>query len=420
MAKKNKYRALRIFISVFLLSFTILILYSTINQKTPLIIQDGSHLMIQGTDQRFRFLGGNHFNLLVKYLWGEFHGLTGPEVFEISSAYNISVIRFWATCSNGYWSDQCLYFGPNNWNNSKDKFFEKFDDLVNDAEKYDVYLIPVLSDAYNTFNWVGGGTEVCQVGSKANIEYKNFVRDIVTRYRDRKIILAWEIGNEGQFYCSKYEDLLNWYTDTANYIKGLDPSHLISTGENNFGNLDKTKFKAVHSNGNISLASVHIYDEDLYNIQNGKGEAEVSNFISYWTSVSHDELGKPVYFGEFGSYNVSGNPGFYNDVLKAAYNSDVDGIVVWSWLEGAECDKPADEGGQCITPTRTPSITEDVHYWADKFKQEYGFNKQLLLAKVIVLVVLPFWAVSYMVLKTGKRQRKVKKQVKSRKTSSRK
>jgi endo-1,4-beta-mannosidase len=379
MSKKDKFKTLRILFLVFLFSFTILVLCSTINQKinqkTPLIVRDGSHLIIQGTDQRFRFLGGNNFNLLVKYLWGNYYGLTGREVFETSSAYNITVIRFWATCSNGYWSDQCLYLGPNNWNSSKEKFFEKFDELVDDADKYHVYLIPVLSDAYFTFNWVGGSTEICQVGSKANIEYKNFVRDVVTRYRDKKIILAWEIGNEGQNYCSRYGDLLNWYTDTANYIKGLDPSHLISTGENNFGSLDKTEFKAMHSNENITLASVHIYDRDMYEIENGKSEREIVDFISYWTSVSHNELEKPVYFGEFGSYNVSSNPEFYNDFMKAAYNSDVDGIMIWSWLEGAECSRPANKGGSCITPTRTPSIADDVRYWASKFKQEYGFNK---------------------------------------------
>jgi mannan endo-1,4-beta-mannosidase len=345
----------------------------------------------------------------VKYLWGEFHGLTGGEVFKISSEYNITVIRFWATCSNAYWSDQCLYFGPNNWNNSKDKFFEKFDELVDDAEKYNVYLIPVLVDGYDTFKWVGGGTEVCQVGSKANLEYKKFVKDVITRYRNRNVILAWDIGNEGSRHCSNYYDLLNWYDDTANYIKELDPNHIISTGENNFGSLDKTKFKSTHLNEDISLTSVHIYDRDLYSIEMGEDEAEVEHFISYWTLISHNELKKPIYFGEFGSYDVSTNPEFYGSLLKVAYNSDVDGVVFWSWLEGEECSKPANVGGMCITPTRTPSIAEDIRYWADKFKQGSIVDKQMSLVNTVAFVLLPLWIIGPTILKAPKRQRKFKK-----------
>lgn len=390
LSKKKKYRTMKILLFLFSVSFTLLMVYS-MNQKTSLIIRSEDHLLIQNTGQRFRFLGGNHFNLLVKYLWGSFHNLNGTDVFKISAAYNITVIRFWATCSDTYWSDQCLYLGPNNWNNSKDKFFEKFDDLVNDADRYQVYLIPVLSDAYYTFKWFGNGTEVCHVGSKANLQYKEFVRDVVARYKDRKIILAWEIGNEGQGYCSNYEDLLNWYSDTANYIKGLDPNHIISTGENNFGSLDETKFISVHSDENISLASVHIYDRDLYNIENTTSERGVAHFISYWTSASHDELKKPVYFGEFGSYNISNNSGFYSEFLNISYDSDVDGVILWSWLEGAECEKTMSEGGSCISPTRTPQIAEDVHYWANKFKQEYIYDRQLWLTKVIVFVLIPLW-----------------------------
>lgn len=382
LLNKKGHIKLELFIFIILLSIVLFAILISLkfpkDENNAFVVRQNNHLLVKSTNQRFRFLGGNHFNLLVKYLWGEFHGLTGEEVFKLSSEYNITVIRFWATCSNGYWSDQCLYFGPNNWKHSREQFLQKFDELVNDAEEYNIYLIPVLSDAYYTFKWMGSetkwnNTEICQVDSDVNLEYKEFVKDVVTRYKDRGIILAWEIGNEGQRHCSSYEDLLNWYDDTANYIRGLDPNHLISTGENNFGSLDKSKFKSVHLNENIGLTSVHIYDEDLYKMTDTKmadtASDQIEQFVSYWTAVSHDELIKPVYFGEIGSYDISTSSKFYDDILKAAYYSDTDGIIIWSWLEGGECDKPLTEGGSCITPTRAPIITEIISYWASRFNK---------------------------------------------------
>lgn len=375
MSKKNKRRAFQIFIAVFSLALVFLIVYPLIgqesNQENSFIVRDGSRLVIKGTGKRFRFLGGNHFNLLVKYLWGEFHGLTGSEVFEISSEHNITVIRFWATCSDGYWSDQCLYSSEKSWNNSKEEFFEGFDNLLDDAEEHGIYVIPVLCDSFSTFKLVGDGSEVCQVGSKANLEYKRFVEDVVTRYANRTAILMWEIGNEGQRYCSNTDDLINWHKDTAAFIKNLDKNHLVSTGEDNFGNLYTDMFKTINSDDNIDITSVHIYDDDLYRVVWGDmtDEEKIKYFISYWTNISHNELDKPIYFGEFGPDSISNSPDFYGKFLEDSFNSNSDGAIVWSWLEGDDCLQPLSQRSHCINPTGTPSIADEVKFWAEKFQK---------------------------------------------------
>jgi endo-1,4-beta-mannosidase len=312
-------------------------------------------------------VGGNHFNLLVKYLRSDFGN--GTEIFESSSDYNMRVIRFWASCSNSYWSDQCLFYGPNNWNSSKEDFFAGFDRLVSDAEKYNIYLIPVLIDGYGTFRLEGDGTQVCQVGGGSNALYKEFVKDVVARYKDRSIILAWEIGNEGHLYCSSDEDLLNWYEDTANFIRRLDRNHLISTGENNFGTMDKSKFESVHSVDGIDMASVHIYIDDLYSIEKDlKSGEKVDHFISYWTNASHHDLRKPIIFGEVGA-NVSNSGYFYGKFVQEAYKLDADGVIVWSWMEGADCLQDIAYGGYCISPERTPAIADELKFWAGKFRE---------------------------------------------------
>jgi mannan endo-1,4-beta-mannosidase len=361
-----------------ILIILVLFIYSSSPPSKPEFIeQRGEYLFLK--DQRFRFVGGNHYDLLVKYLSED--ASTGKQVFVDSKNNKISVIRFWATCSNGYWSNQCLFSGPNNWKESKEKFFEKFDSLIQDAEDNGIYLIPVLVEGYDSFTEQSGGSgicqvggqegrnEVCQVGGQANLLYKTFVRDVVTRYRDRSIILAWDIGNEGNRHCSNEADLINWYEDTADYIKSLDSNHLISTGEDNFGTMDPTVFKSINSIGNISLVSVHIYEKDLFNLEsdiNGD-QGKINHFVSYWTNISHEEIKKPIYFGEFGTDDISTSPEFYGKFLNASYRYDVDGAVFWSWMEGGDCKNPITLGGSCVSPERTPSVVKDITYWSKEF-----------------------------------------------------
>ena len=93
MLNEKKDRLIKVLLGILFLYIIVSTFYSATN-PIPFIVRDGSQLVTRNTGQRFRFVGGNHFNLLVKYLRGEFYGLTGEEVFEISSEYNIAVIRF--------------------------------------------------------------------------------------------------------------------------------------------------------------------------------------------------------------------------------------------------------------------------------------------------------------------------------------
>jgi mannan endo-1,4-beta-mannosidase len=225
-----------------------------------------------------------------------------------------------------------------------------------------------MVDGYETFKNRADKKDVCQIGSGANLLYKEFVKDVVTRYKDRSIIFAWEIGNEGHLYCPTTGELLEWYNDTAALIKSIDRNHLVSTGENNFGTMDRNKFNSVHYVEGIDIASVHIYKDDLYGIMSSLAVSDkVGYFVSYWTNASHS-MGKPVVFGEFGA-DVAESPDFYEEFLEDAYKSDADGVMLWSWMEGEDCSQSQSSGGHCVSPARTPLIVEDVEYWAAKFMQ---------------------------------------------------
>jgi endo-1,4-beta-mannosidase len=389
------------YIGILALAIIILIASLAVYPQTRTIqpiVRNGPNLELGLTGQRFRFLGGNHFNLLVKYIYGEFYGQTGGEIFDISSQYNISVIRFWATCSDSYFSNQCLYSLDGSWNKSKESFFSKFDELVADAERHHIYIIPVLSDGYDAFTNAAGG-QVCQVGSGANLEYKRFVRDVVSRYKDRSIILAWEIGNEGASHCSSFNDLIMWYRDSAKYIRGIDQTHLISTGENNFGSLDISNFFTVNSQPDIGASSVHIYDRDLYNIENNSTYKAVLGFVSHWTDASHDLLGMPIYFGEFGTYDVANGSDYYGNFIRAGYESNADGMMLWSWLDGEECSTPASSGGSCITPERTPLVAQQVGYWGGIFKSSDTIEGKTIAIRLVAMLIIPVVIVAAVIVR---------------------
>jgi len=181
----------------------------------------------------------------------------------------------------------------------------------------------------------------------------------------------WEIGNEGHRYCSSTYDLINWYKDTAAFIKELDENHLVSTGEDNFGTLNTDMFKILNADENIDVSSVHIYDNDLYRIVWGyqSEDEKIKHFISHWTDVSHNELNKPIYFGELGPDSISESPDFYGKFLEDSFDSDSDGAIVWSWLEGDDCLQLLSQRTHCINPEGTPFIANEIKFWAEEFQK---------------------------------------------------
>lgn len=69
--------------------------------------------------------------------------------------------------------------------------------------------------------WITGGY---------NVNYKPFVRDVVTRFRGDGRVFAWEIGNEIGAPNGDVEGAIAFYRDMAQTIKGIDPYHMVTPG----------------------------------------------------------------------------------------------------------------------------------------------------------------------------------------------
>lgn len=124
-----------------------------------------------------------------------------------------------------------------------------FDKVVNAALNTDIKLIVALTN-----NWADyGGMDVAtlNLGGQYHDDFyrlpiikkhfKRYIKEIVTRYKDSPAIMAWELANEPRCgadatrnlprseHCGP-ELLSSWIEEMSQYIKSLDPDHLLTWG----------------------------------------------------------------------------------------------------------------------------------------------------------------------------------------------
>ena len=139
---------------------------------------------------------------------------------------------------------------------------EKFDSALQLSNQLDIKLIIPIIDQYH---WWGGIEEFAKLYGKSKAEFftdpivrngwKMLLNSILNRnntltgvlYKNDPAILCWESGNELELPPAE------WTIDTANYIKSLDPNHLIMDGS--YGSWSDE----VLQNPNISIVSNHYY-----------------------------------------------------------------------------------------------------------------------------------------------------------------
>lgn len=146
--------------------------------------------------------------------------------------------------------------------------------------------------------------------------YKRYAKEVVTRYRDSPVIMAWELGNEPRCGADGVRnlppsdnctpELLNtWIDEMSTFIKGLDPDHLVTWGGEGGFNYDSDDWAYNGSDGgdfeadlaleNIDFGVFHSYPDWW-----SKSVAWVDQWI-----VDHAEaarrVGKPVVHEEYGT-----------------------------------------------------------------------------------------------------------------------
>lgn len=293
--------------------------------RAPLAVGPGASVLRDG--QPYRAVGINFFDCFLRTLkdGGDTSYAAG---FETLAAHDIPFVRF---CATGFWpADMRLY------QTNRVEYFRRLDGVVRAAERSGVGLVPSLF-------WYFGcvpdlvGEPMDQWGgpqSKTHAWMREYVREVVTRYRDSSAIWAWELGNEFSLQAnlpnakdhrarvvaqlgtpatrSERDDLTFGmvrvaFAEFAKAVRAHDPHRMIVTGdsflrqsawhqerENKWTNDTKEQFQEMLAKVNpdpVSAISLHAYEDDDQRFG--------------WAMEVSRKLGKPVFIGEFGAQGTT-------------------------------------------------------------------------------------------------------------------
>ncbi|MBQ3847599.1 MAG: cellulase family glycosylhydrolase [Clostridia bacterium] len=133
-----------------------------------------------------------------------------------------------------------VFYVKDQWNAvyNDDAFFGAMDKYIAYCEKYHVGLVMSMMWNYaNFYEFCGEKPADClgdpnAQGTKLMQEY---VRKVVSRYKDSPAVFAWEVGNEGCLAADRGDgtsiQMGNYYRIFAETVREIDPYRLITTGD---------------------------------------------------------------------------------------------------------------------------------------------------------------------------------------------
>jgi uncharacterized protein (TIGR03437 family) len=185
---------------------------------------------------------------------------------------------------------------------------------------------------------------------------------------DDPTIMAWELANEPECGGSgppngyatsgncNTQTIVTWISTAAAYIKSIDSNHLVAVGDEGFicdplscSNANGVDSKSFSSVQPIDFVGFHLYPDTW-----GESIAWSEDFINQHLQIAQ-ELGKPLYMGEFGLLSGNAKEAIYNDWTNLIFNglgsgSEVgSGAMFWDVLPGtplsanAEAESTFDE-----------------------------------------------------------------------------
>ena len=251
------------------------------------------------------------------------------------------------------------YQGVNDYN---DMMAWKMDYKVDKAQDYGLYfrltlfhwedfdregsLFPDWGWDRNPYNSDNGGPVDDVVSFFSDEQAKTYVKDYlryaVARWGYSPNLMVWELWNEvdapdidwgdNESYMSAESDITSWHQEMSEYMKAMDPYHMVTTSF------------ASSSNGyNIfSLSSIDITTFHRYTMYNNSQEGGIYNTTESLYRIITQRLlqyGKPVIAGEFalspgGEIQRESDPdgiAFHNQLWSSFMSGSFATAMHWTW-----------------------------------------------------------------------------------------
>jgi hypothetical protein len=325
----------------------------------PLGLRPGPNATILLNGKPYRGIGINYFSCFLRTL-KDGADTSYDAGFATLAEKGIPFARF---CATGFWPrDMKLYV------DDREEYFRRLDGVVHSAEKHGIGLIPSLFWYYACVPDLVGEpmNQWANPNSKTHAWMRQYVREVVTRYRDNPTIWAWELGNEYSLYAniphsnrpkthpdlgtpasrSERDDLTyamvnHAFISFATAVKQHDPSRLTFTGDSfprlAAWNLEHHKswdhdtteqFRQMLIKANpdpITGISLHAYEDDD---QRFAAAMQVARLIN-----------KPIFIGEFGAqHETEAQAAKFRRLIKAIVDHEIPLATVWVFDHPAQKD----------------------------------------------------------------------------------
>jgi hypothetical protein len=303
----------------------------TLPPVTGFVRASGTGLTLGG--QPYRFKGFNIYNANSRdncwYPLGYDNGALGNALTAIGPGQN--AFRAW------FFQDLATRNGARDW--------AAFDHTLAVAKAHNVRVIVTLADQWGACDsgphgavfkgdaWYTSGYRTA-VSPGTTATYREYVAEIVARYRNDPTILAWQLMNEAEIRrdinssCTAGgADILRaWAADVAGLIKSIDSNHLVSLGTLGGGQcgMQGADYKLIHNLPSIDLCEYHDYLPEAMPGDQWNGLAlRLSQCAA---------LGKPLFVGETGQKDMSLDARAERFALKFAtqFAAGVVGELVWA------------------------------------------------------------------------------------------
>lgn len=224
-----------------------------------------------------------------------------------------------------------------------------FDNTLAEARFRGLKVIVTLSDhwgecgnkvavAVKSPDWYRFGYTDVEPGHLTS--YRDYVAEVVTRYRDDPTILMWQLMNEAETKDLVTGDcepgghfvLRDFAADVSGLIKSIDPNHLVSLGTLGGPQCGPHRdfYRDVHDVATIDVCEFHDYSpsEAMPTFIYGDG---YDNGLATRIGICHG-LGKPIFVGESGiprAFGLDERATQFRAKVRAQFGAGVVGFLAW-------------------------------------------------------------------------------------------
>ncbi len=172
--------------------------------------------------------------------------------------------------------------------------------------------------------------DVSGPGSKEEALHRQYARDIVNAFRDDDRVIAWDLHNEPDNYGvwasqNNAEPTLTWLYRMHEFVKGIDPNHLITVGMGRRGSIFQRSSQGFSALDLSDFVSHHSYNADAL----GEELYELQEKTARQKPIILEEMGWPTGPIFSKDFNDSAQLEKYKKTLAVAKSHEVAGILQW-------------------------------------------------------------------------------------------